>query len=61
LQQADPDVICLQEINYSEQIPLLDFELRVTLINTGFQQQKGIAVWQFYQNQTQKILFWNWN
>jgi exodeoxyribonuclease-3 len=26
LQQANPDVVCLQEIKVSEQLPLLDFE-----------------------------------
>jgi hypothetical protein len=33
--------------DYSEQIPLTDFENAGYPFNTGFQLQKGIAVWQF--------------
>jgi exodeoxyribonuclease-3 len=47
LQQANPDVVCLQEIKVSEQLPLLDFE-EDTLIIIGFQLQKkgysGVAI-----------------
>jgi exonuclease III len=48
LQQANPDVICLQEIKATpEQIPLLDFELAGYPI-TGFLQPRKDIVAQLY-------------
>jgi exodeoxyribonuclease-3 len=49
LQQANPDVICLQEIKATpEQIPLLDFELAGYPYHYWFPATKRDIVAQFY-------------
>jgi exodeoxyribonuclease-3 len=48
LQQANPDVICLQEIKATEQIPLLDFELAGYPYHYWFRLQKKDTVEQLF-------------
>jgi exodeoxyribonuclease-3 len=64
LEQANPDVVCLQEIKATpEQLPLLDFELAGYPYHYWFPATKKRLQWcgHFIESKTQQRGFWNRN
>jgi exodeoxyribonuclease-3 len=61
LQQANPDVICLQVKATPEQIPLLDFELAGYPYHYWFPATKGYSGTAILSKIKPNNVLWNWH